>query len=43
MKGVGISGFNPKALLLFLVFLPQFRSRDADWPVGIQIVCIGLI
>lgn len=37
MKGFGISGINPKALL------PQFTSRDAGWSVGVQIFFMGLI
>lgn len=32
-RGAGISGLNPKALLLFLALLPQFAARDADWPL----------
>lgn len=43
MKGFGISGMNPKALLLFLALLPQFTSRDAGWSVGVQIFCMGLV
>lgn len=43
MKGFGISGINPKALLLFLALLPQFTSRDAGWSVGVQIFFMGLI
>lgn len=43
MKGFGISGINPKALLLFLALLPQFTCRDAGWSVGVQIFFMGLI
>ncbi len=43
MKGFGISGMNPKALLLFLGLLPQFTSRDAGWSVGVQIFFVGLV
>lgn len=43
VKGVGISGLNPKALLLFLALLPQFVVSDARWPFGVQIAVLGLV
>ncbi|BET48551.1 LysE family transporter [Kitasatospora aureofaciens] len=43
VRGLGISGLNPKALLLFLALLPQFAARDADWPFAAQIVALGLV
>ena len=36
-KGAGISGLNPKALLLFLALLPQFVIRGTAWPFAAQI------
>ncbi|NEB14172.1 LysE family translocator [Streptomyces coelicoflavus] len=42
-RGAGISGLNPKALLLFLALLPQFAARDSDWPFAAQIVALGLV
>jgi threonine/homoserine/homoserine lactone efflux protein len=42
-KGAGISGLNPKALLLFLALLPQFITRGTAWPFGAQIVLLGLV
>src|ERR1700739_1949666 len=36
-KGAGVSGLNPKALLLFLALLPQFITRGAAWPLPAQI------
>jgi threonine/homoserine/homoserine lactone efflux protein len=42
-KGAGISGLNPKALLLFLALLPQFTDATAQWSVAAQIVALGLI
>ena len=42
-RGAGISGFNPKALLLFLALLPQFITRSAGWPVAAQIALLGLV
>jgi threonine/homoserine/homoserine lactone efflux protein len=42
-KGAGISGLNPKALLLFLALLPQFITRGGAWPFAAQIVLLGLV
>jgi threonine/homoserine/homoserine lactone efflux protein len=42
-KGAGVSGLNPKALLLFLALLPQFISRGAAWPLAAQIALLGLM
>jgi threonine/homoserine/homoserine lactone efflux protein len=42
-KGAGISGLNPKALLLFVALLPQFVSRGTAWPVAAQIGLLGLV
>ncbi|MEV2251668.1 LysE family transporter [Streptomyces sp. NPDC050147] len=43
LKGVGISGLNPKALLLFLALLPQFTAPDGSWPLAAQIGTLGLV
>jgi threonine/homoserine/homoserine lactone efflux protein len=43
VKGLGISGLNPKVFLLFLALLPQFTVADATWPVALQIVTLGLV
>ena len=43
LKGIGISGLNPKALLLFLAVLPQFTRPDDAWPVAAQIAVLGSI
>jgi threonine/homoserine/homoserine lactone efflux protein len=42
-KGFGVSGLNPKVLLLILALLPQFTSPSAPWPVWVQILVLGLI
>lgn len=42
-KGAGISGLNPKALLLFLALLPQFVARGAGMPFAAQIAVLGLV
>ena len=41
-KGAGVSGLNPKALLLFLAFLPQFLTHGAAWPSAAQIALLGV-
>lgn len=43
VRGFGISGINPKALLLFLAILPQFTSRMSLWPMSGQIAVLGLL
>jgi threonine/homoserine/homoserine lactone efflux protein len=43
IKGLCVSGLNPKVLLLFLALLPQFTDVSAAWPVWAQIVALGLI
>ena len=43
VKGAGVSGLNPKALLLFLALLPQFATRGAAWPLAVQIALLGLV
>jgi threonine/homoserine/homoserine lactone efflux protein len=43
LKGAGVSGLNPKGLLLFLALLPQFTDRHGSWPVAAQIGALGLI
>jgi threonine/homoserine/homoserine lactone efflux protein len=42
-KGAGVSGLNPKALLLFLALLPQFVTRGGAWPFAAQIALLGLV
>jgi threonine/homoserine/homoserine lactone efflux protein len=42
-RGVGVSGLNPKGLLLFLAVLPQFTDPHGSWPVAGQIGALGLL
>lgn len=42
-KGIGISLLNPKVFLLFLALLPQFISTTASWPIGLQMIMLGVI
>jgi len=43
VKGFGVSGLNPKGLLIFLALLPQFTDRHRSWPVAAQIAVLGLV
>jgi len=42
-RGVGVSGLNPKGLLVFVALLPQFTRAGAPWPVGLQTAALGLV
>lgn len=43
LKGLCISGLNPKVFLLFLALLPQFTDPSAAWPVSLQMAVLGLL
>ncbi|MEE3662256.1 LysE family translocator [Brenneria sp. g21c3] len=43
LKGLCISGLNPKVFLLFLALLPQFTDMHAAWPLSIQMAALGLV
>jgi threonine/homoserine/homoserine lactone efflux protein len=43
MNGIGVSGLNPKGLLIFLALLPQFTTRHGSWPIAGQIAVLGLV
>jgi threonine/homoserine/homoserine lactone efflux protein len=43
LRGVGVSGLNPKGLLVFLALLPQFVDRSGQWPVAVQMVALGAV
>lgn len=42
-RGIGVSGLNPKGLLMFLALLPQFTDRAGRWPIAGQIGVLGLV
>ncbi|MFI0822172.1 LysE family translocator [Streptomyces sp. NPDC021098] len=41
LKGAGISGLNPKALLLYFSLFPQFIKVGTGWPVAAQTGLLG--
>jgi threonine/homoserine/homoserine lactone efflux protein len=41
LRGVGVSGLNPKALVLFVALLPQFTSATSRWPLPAQMAVLG--
>lgn len=43
LKGVGVSGLNPKVFLLFLALLPQFSDPESSWPLPMQMLLLGSI
>ena len=42
-QGVGVSGLNPKGLLVLVVLLPQFTDAAGAWPIPVQLAALGLI
>ena len=43
LQGLGVSGLNPKGLLLFLALLPQFADRHGSWPLPAQLALLGAV
>ncbi len=43
IKGIAISGLNPKVLLMFLAIIPQFLTTQAEWSMANQTLFLGLI
>ncbi|MFF2272178.1 LysE family translocator [Agromyces sp. NPDC058136] len=42
-QGAGVSGLNPKGLLVLVVLLPQFTDASGSWPISVQLAVLGLI
>jgi threonine/homoserine/homoserine lactone efflux protein len=42
-QGIGVSGLNPKGLLVFIALLPQFTSTKWAWPLATQLTLLGLL
>jgi threonine/homoserine/homoserine lactone efflux protein len=43
VRGLLVSGLNPKGLLLFFAVLPQFVRPAAAWPVSLQLGVLGAL
>lgn len=43
LKGAGISGLNPKALLLYFSLFPQFIDTADGWPVAAQTGLLSML
>jgi threonine/homoserine/homoserine lactone efflux protein len=43
LQGIGVSGLNPKGLLIFVALLPQFTDPGRSWPVADQIALLGVV
>jgi threonine/homoserine/homoserine lactone efflux protein len=43
VRGIGVSGLNPKGLLVFLAVLPQFATPHGNWPLTVQLGVLGLV
>ncbi|MER5440455.1 LysE family translocator [Streptomyces sp. NPDC002790] len=43
LKGAGISGLNPKALLLYFSLFPQFIDTVRGWPVAAQTGLLSMV
>lgn len=43
LTGFGVSGLNPKVLLLLLALLPQFTDTGSSWPIWLQVIALGLL
>ena len=43
LRGIGVSGLNPKGLLVFLAVLPQFVTPRGGWPLAVQLGILGVV
>ncbi|MGW9629583.1 LysE family translocator [Agromyces sp. NPDC055520] len=43
VQGAGVSGLNPKGLVVLVVLLPQFTDAAGAWPIPVQLAVLGLI
>ena len=43
VQGAGVSGLNPKGLLVLVVLLPQFTDAAGAWPIPVQLAVLGSI
>jgi threonine/homoserine/homoserine lactone efflux protein len=43
LRGIGVSGLNPKGLLVLLAVLPQFATPRGTWPLAVQLGILGVV
>jgi len=43
VQGAGVSGLNPKGLLIFVALLPQFARPHHGWPLTVQLGLLGVV
>lgn len=43
LKGIAVSGLNPKVLLMFLAIVPQFLTQKAQWSMASQTLLLGVV
>jgi threonine/homoserine/homoserine lactone efflux protein len=43
VRGIGVSGLNPKGLLTLVAVLPQFADPASVWPMAVQLCALGLV
>lgn len=43
LEGIGVSGLNPKGLLIFVALLPQFTDPHSPWPLAVQMILLGVV
>jgi len=43
LRGIGVSGLNPKGLLVFLAVLPQFATPRGTLPLAVQLGILGVV
>lgn len=43
LRGAGVSGFNPKGLLVLVALVPQFTSAHGGWAPAAQMLLLGAV
>ncbi|WP_431218392.1 LysE family translocator [Leifsonia xyli] len=43
LRGAGVSGFNPKGLLVLVALVPQFTTANGGWAPAAQMLLLGAL